>query len=129
LGIFFSIHYKNCNEEDLKKFGYDLNMPLDVPLGQTSSNYLESILSKFPDGKDREAMLQLIESSLVSEKLPTRWDEIVSAIQGFPVTICTMKLKLRYPIAIDIDPVSGKFGGITLQNNLVVGPITVLNIA
>lgn len=130
LGIYFSIRFKNCEPEELKELGRKWDMKLEQPpgvqvpigpFGQVSPEDLERILGRYESGPERNSILSQIELNEMIADSPTRWDLLVQSIRRWPVTVCTMGLKLQHPLPVNIRPGQESVGGWGAGHTIGVG--------
>lgn len=120
LGILFSIEFRNFDQETLKKLGQKADMRWEQrpgpqvligPFGKVSPEDLERMVASCEPGPAREALLFQIELYKMIPKMLTRWDILTQTIHSWPVTVCTMSAKLKYPCQVHILPGKENVGG------------------
>jgi hypothetical protein len=120
LGIFFSIEFRNFDQEALKELGQKADMRWEQrpglqgligPFWKVSPEDLERIVASCEPGPARETPLFLIELNEMILKTPTRWDILTQTIHSWPITVCAMRAKLKYPCPVHIFPGEENVGG------------------
>jgi hypothetical protein len=111
LDVFFSIAFENHDQTSLRKLGNKWNMGLDLhqgpqePVGALSGlsqKQLKDTLLRYKEGPERDTILsQIWANNFVNQGL-TRWDFLIRLIQHWPVTVCRVEARLKYPFDVDI---------------------------
>jgi hypothetical protein len=113
LGVFFSIRFRNFDQQTLKNLGEEMGMRLEQrtgpqgpvgPFGEASSEDLRRIIEGCEPGPQRESLLMQIELNRMIARMPTRWDILTQNIHSWPVTVCTVKAKLEHPCRVYLSP-------------------------
>lgn len=115
LGIYLSIQFDEYSEEELQKLGTEWDMGLDQIVGPTEPfptffvDALEEQISRTEAGNlqiDPTILRQFLTQPPLS-----RWQLLSRAISRWPVTVCGMELRLRYPFDVVIRKGKENVGG------------------
>lgn len=115
LGVACDIKFIEYSPKRLKKLGEKWDMRLDQRMGPQEpfpEFMIKTINDKISQYPPEEIPTDLLLSrSLLTQPAPTRWESLAQSIQEWPVTVCTMSLKLKYPFPVQIRPGKENIGG------------------
>ena len=114
LGIRFEIKFREFTAQKLRRLGRMWRMELDSRPGLQEplpAWMFEAMRETVPHSESDQSSEYLSRLYAMMQPGPTRWESLTYSIREWPVTVCTMSLRLQHPFPVDIRAGNEDVGG------------------